>query len=112
MLMTTSRVAMQFSRVCLSVLSLTLLAGEKIKIGGLEPKQLKKLKGARFGLPSASIVHANAIGRGATEPSKYPCNFPVEMVPGIISVYSSILDSISGMYWTRTSGPRLVEAML
>jgi hypothetical protein len=47
-------------------LSLTRLAGEKIRIGGLELKTLKKLNGERFGLPAALIVLANAIGLGAT----------------------------------------------
>jgi hypothetical protein len=45
-------------------LSLTLLAGEKTKIGGLALKTLKKLKGDKLGRPSASIVLAIAIGRG------------------------------------------------
>ena len=31
----------------------------------------KKLKGARFGLPSSSIVLAKAMGLGPTAPSKY-----------------------------------------
>ena len=39
-------------------------------IGGLALKTLKKLKGAKLGLPSLSIVLAKAIGRGATAPSK------------------------------------------
>jgi hypothetical protein len=52
--------------VCFIVLSLTRLAGEKISIGGLELKTLKKLNGERFGLPLALIVLANAIGLGAT----------------------------------------------
>ena len=56
--------------MCFVVLSLTLLAGENIIIGGLEPNTLKKLKGDKFGFPSASIVLANAIGRGATAPNK------------------------------------------
>lgn len=33
------------------VLFLTLLAGEKTKIGGFELKTLKKLKGDKFGFP-------------------------------------------------------------
>jgi hypothetical protein len=51
-------------------LSLTLLDGEKIKTGGLDPKTLKKLKGLKFTYPFASMVLANAIGRGAIAPSK------------------------------------------
>ena len=47
------------------VLSLTLLAGEKITIGGLDEKRLKKLNGLRFTLPALSIVDAKQIGRGA-----------------------------------------------
>jgi hypothetical protein len=46
-------------------------AGEKIKIGGLALKTLKKLKGAKFGFPSISIVEAKAIGRGPIAPNKY-----------------------------------------
>jgi hypothetical protein len=52
------------------VLSLPLRAGEKTKIGGFAPKQLKKLNGLRFTFPSLSIVLAKAIGRGATAPNK------------------------------------------
>jgi hypothetical protein len=47
------------------VLFLTLLAGEKTKIGGFELNTLKKLKGDKFGSPLASIVLAKAIGLGA-----------------------------------------------
>jgi hypothetical protein len=47
------------------VLSLTLLAGEKITTGGLEENKLKKLKGLRFTLPALSIVEAKQIGLGA-----------------------------------------------
>src|ERR1044072_8052046 len=54
-----------FSSVCLCVLSLPLLAAEKITIGGLYENKLKKLKGLRFAFPSLSIVLANAIGLGA-----------------------------------------------
>ncbi len=45
-------------------------AGEKTKIGGLALKTLKKLKGAKLATPFSSMVEANAIGRGPTEPSK------------------------------------------
>jgi hypothetical protein len=44
---------------------LTLLAGEKTKIGGLELNTLKKLNGDKLGFPLASIVLAKAIGLGA-----------------------------------------------
>jgi hypothetical protein len=52
--------------VCFIVLFRTRLAGEKIKIGGLLLKTLKKLNGDKFGFPSSSIVLANAIGLGDT----------------------------------------------
>jgi hypothetical protein len=48
-------------------LSRTLLAGEKIRIGGLALNTLKKLKGDKFGIPSTPIVLAKAIGLGPTE---------------------------------------------
>ena len=56
------------------VFVLPLRAGEKIIIGGLAENTLKKLKGAKFALPSSSIVLAKAIGLGPTAPNKYPCN--------------------------------------
>jgi hypothetical protein len=46
-------------------------AGEKINMGGFALKTLKKLNGAKFGLPVASTVDANAIGLGPMAPSKY-----------------------------------------
>ena len=67
-----------FSKVCFVVLFLTRRAGEKIIIGGFALNTLKKLKGDKFGFPSASIVLANAIGLGATELNNKPCNFPIE----------------------------------
>jgi hypothetical protein len=66
MFTTTSGTLSTFSKVCLVVLSLTLLAGENITTGGLDENKLKKLNGERFTFPSLSIVDANAIGRGAT----------------------------------------------
>jgi len=51
------------------VLSLTLRAGLNTSMGGLEPNTLKKLKGARLGLPSESTVEAKHMGRGDTLPS-------------------------------------------
>ena len=41
-----------------------LFAGEKIRIGGLELKILKKENGLKFGVPFSSIVLTNATGRG------------------------------------------------
>ena len=55
-----------------------LLAGEKIIIGGFALKTLKKLKGAKFGIPLPSIVLAKAIGRGPTAPNKYPCKTGID----------------------------------
>ena len=45
-------------------------SGENINIGGFALNTLKKLKGDKFGFPLASIVLANAMGRGATALSK------------------------------------------
>ena len=53
------------------VLSRTLRAGEKINMGGLLPKTLKKLNGDRFTFPDASIVEAKQIGLGAIALSRY-----------------------------------------
>ena len=58
-------------RVSFRVLSLTLLTGEKIKIGGLIEKTLKKEKGLKLLFPSLSTVLTNAIGRGVIEEVKY-----------------------------------------
>lgn len=69
--MTTSLVALQFSNVCLIVLSRTRMAGEKIILVGLLPKILKKLNLERFTFPSRSIVLAKQIGLGEIAPSKY-----------------------------------------
>jgi hypothetical protein len=65
MFTTTSGTSDKFCNVCLVVLSLILLAGEKIMTGGLEENKLKKLKGLRFTFPFLSIVLAKQIGRGA-----------------------------------------------
>jgi hypothetical protein len=35
-----------------------------MRLGGLEPPAIKKLKGAKFGTPSRLIVETNAMGRG------------------------------------------------
>ena len=69
--MTTSLFSLTFSKVCLVVLSLTRLAGEKIAMGGLALNTLKKLYGLKLGVPSSSMVLAKAIGRGPTEPNRY-----------------------------------------
>jgi hypothetical protein len=50
----------------LVVLSRTLLAGEKMRIGGLALKTLKKLNGLKFTSPVELIVLAKAIGLGPT----------------------------------------------
>ena len=42
---------------------------EKIRIGGVELNALKNEYGAKLTVPSAPIVLAQAIGRGATAPS-------------------------------------------
>jgi hypothetical protein len=55
------------------VLSLSLLEGEKITIGGLVENKLKKLKGLRFTFPSLSIVDAKQIGLGAMACCKRSC---------------------------------------
>jgi hypothetical protein len=46
---------------------------EKIRIGGLELKALKKLYGARLAFPFSSMVLAKAIGLGAIAPTIYWC---------------------------------------
>jgi hypothetical protein len=57
------------SNVSLVVLSRPRRDGLNIIVLGFTPKALKKLKGERFGLPSASMVLANAMGLGAMAPS-------------------------------------------
>ena len=41
-------------------------------MGGLEENTLKKLKGAKFGLLSLSMVLAKAMGRGPIAPNRMP----------------------------------------
>jgi hypothetical protein len=77
--------------VCLVVLSLTLRAGEKINIGGLELKTLKKLNGLKFTSPFLLIVLAKAIGLGAMAVNRILCNCDVEILFGSIEVYSAIV---------------------
>jgi hypothetical protein len=69
-LITTSGTSLTLLKVSLSELVRPDRAGEKIKIGGLALKTLKKLKGARFLFPSRSTVEAKAIGRGPIDPNK------------------------------------------
>jgi hypothetical protein len=71
MLITTSGTCLTLLKVSFVVFVLPDLAGEKIKMGGFALNTLKKLKGAKFGVPCSSIVEAKAIGRGQTAPSKY-----------------------------------------
>ena len=71
MLMTTSPTSFTLSSVFLVWPVRPLRAGEKTAIGGLALNTLKKLKGAKFVFPSASIVEAKAIGLGPTAPNKY-----------------------------------------
>jgi hypothetical protein len=63
--MTTSGTSSTFCKVCFVLLSLTLLEGEKITMGGLDENILKKLNGLRFTFPFLLIVEAKQIGRGA-----------------------------------------------
>lgn len=88
--MTTSAVLITFSKVCLVVLSLTRLAGEKISTGGLALNTLKKLKGDKLGFPDSSTVLANAIGRGPIAPNKYPCKLPIASSEGSKEIVASI----------------------
>jgi hypothetical protein len=44
--------------------------GEKTTTGGFALTTLKKLKGAKLGLPKASIVLAKQMGLGLTLPNK------------------------------------------
>src|SRR5579862_289792 len=43
------------------------LTGQKSTVGGLAPTPLKKLNGARFGMPLGEIVDTQAIGRGVMQ---------------------------------------------
>ena len=52
-------------------------------MGGFALNTLKKLKGARFGFPSASKVLTKAIGRGAIALSNNPCSFGVSISEGV-----------------------------
>jgi hypothetical protein len=59
-----------FSKVCFMLLFLTLRAGEKTNVTGLEPNTLKKLKGDKFMFPFLSTVLAKQMGLGATAVNK------------------------------------------
>tara|TARA_R110000796_G_scaffold18693_6_gene56642 strand:+ start:16493 stop:16729 length:237 start_codon:yes stop_codon:yes gene_type:complete len=74
------------------LLSLTLREEENIKIGGLEPKTLKKLKGDKLGLFLSSIVLAKAMGLGPTAPNKYPCNLAVGTSEAVMETIFFIAD--------------------
>jgi len=52
----------------------------------LEPNTLKNENGARFTLPSLSIVETNATGRGATQPNKYSCNLGEGISDGMMFI--------------------------
>ena len=60
-------------------------AGEKMAIGGLPLKILKKLKGLTLLTPFKSIVLASAIGRGPMLDSKYLCKSLVGVLFGSIA---------------------------
>jgi hypothetical protein len=64
--------------VCFIELSRTRRAGEKIRIGGLALKTLKKLNGETLALPFTSIVLAKAIGLQPTELCKYLVILPYQ----------------------------------
>ena len=90
--MTHSLVSLTFSNVCFELLSLTLVAGEKIKIGGLIENALKKEKGAKFYIPFAFIVLTRAIGLGVTAADKYLYNSDVSpLVTSIVLIIFLIL---------------------
>src|SRR5688572_32668204 len=90
-----------FSSVCLLVLSLTLREGEKISVAGLLPNTLKKLKGERLGLPSASMVLAKQIGLGATAPRRQACSSAVFIWPGMICNIGSGWFNDEYIYYTK-----------
>ena len=60
-----------FSKVSLFVLSLVLFTGEKINIGGLIEKTLKKEKGLKFLSPFWLIVLTRAMGLGVIDEDRY-----------------------------------------
>ena len=67
--MTNSFMATTFWYVCLVVPSRPRRLGAKANMGGLDPKALKKEKGARLRTPALLTVEANAMGRGAMLPT-------------------------------------------
>ena len=98
--MTTSGCTLTLLYVSLVVFDLPLRAGEKIKIGGLALNTLKKLNGAKFGLPSKSMVDAKAIGLGPMELNKYWCIFCTESSAGVneiivVKIQSNLLIKMS-----------------
>jgi hypothetical protein len=88
---TTSFTFFIFSKVSFVELSLTLLEGEKISIGGLALNILKQLKGLKLTLPFSSILLANAIGLGATDNKSILCNSLVDKLFGSMEVNLFIL---------------------
>ena len=86
-LITTSLISLMFSNVSFVVLFLTLLAGEKIAIGGFALNILKKLNGLTLLIPFESIVLANAIGLGPTLERRYLCKSFVAILFGSISKF-------------------------
>jgi hypothetical protein len=62
-----------------------LLLGAKAKIGGLALNTLKKLKGAKLGLPSLLIVEAKQMGRGPILPIKNWCSCGIGVSDGLIT---------------------------
>ena len=89
-LITTSFIFFIFSRVSFVELSLTLLDGEKISIGGLALNILKQLNGLKLTVPLSSIVLANAIGLGATDNKSILCKSLVDKLLGSIEIKLSI----------------------
>jgi hypothetical protein len=89
--MTTSNVSLTFSAVFLSAPVRPERLGANINIGGLALNTLKKLNGAKFGFPFASIVDAKAIGRGATALNSKPCKRAVDISDGFNDIYFPIV---------------------
>src|ERR1039458_3267672 len=83
MFITASGISNTLSCVFFVELVLPLRAGEKIAIGGLVLKILKKLNGLRLGFPFLSIVLTNATGLGAMALDKYPCKAGIESSFGL-----------------------------
>src|SRR5699024_1090068 len=74
MLITTSFVSIALYNVSLLDPLRKLSTQEKITVGGCALKRMKKLKGAKFTTPLASIELTKAIGRGETAPVRFAYN--------------------------------------